>query len=89
MGVATLNGYCAHSHEDREPTLRRAMAFDAAIGEDVLLGLYTRKRGGRQVVSEEDAALLGGRGCTAKEREIAERRRQLEAAIRSAGGRRK
>ena len=89
MGVATLNGYCAHSHEDREPTLRRAMAFDAALGEDVLLGLYTRKRGGRQVVSEEDAALLEWARLHHQEREIAERRRQLEAAIKSSGGRRK
>lgn len=44
FGVSTLNGYCASSHEDREPSLRRAMAFDAALGADVLLGLYARKR---------------------------------------------
>ncbi|MCK2095668.1 hypothetical protein [Thauera aromatica] len=85
LSVATLNGYCAHSHEDREPSLRRAMAFDAALGDDVLLNLYARKRGGRQVVSDSDAALLEWARLHHQERELAERRRQLEAVIKTRG----
>lgn len=84
LSLATLNGYCAHSHE-REPSLRRAMAFDAALGGDVLLNLYTRKRGGRQVVSSEDAALLEWARLHHQEREIADRRRQLEAVLKTRG----
>lgn len=87
FGVTTLNGYCASSHEDREPTLRRAMAFDAALGEDVLLNMYARKLGGRQIVSADDAALLEWARLHHQEREIAERKRAIEAAIKSKGGR--
>lgn len=85
FGVATLNGYCASSHEDREPSLRRAMAFDAALGADVLLGLYARKRGERMVLSSHDAALLEWARLHQQEKAISERKRALESAFNKGG----
>lgn len=82
---ATLNGYCAQSHEEREITLKRAMAFDAALGNDALLALYTRKRGGRVVLPEEDAALLEWARLHQEEKALSERKRALEAVLKLKG----
>lgn len=51
----TLDGYVAPSHQQqgREISLRRAIAFDAALGESVLLGLSAEKLGGWQLVSPD------------------------------------
>lgn len=84
LSVNMLNNYAAQSHE-HEISLRRAMAFDAALGEDVLLRIYTAKRGGRGVISPDDAALLEWARLHHQERELAERKRALEAAIKSRG----
>jgi hypothetical protein len=76
-----LNAYSAQSHE-HEISLRRAMAFDAALGEDVLLNLYTTKRGGRAAIGPDDAALLEWARLHHQERELSERRKALEAALK-------
>lgn len=82
FGVATLEGYAAESHKDRQISLVRAMAFDAALGADVLLGLYARKRGERAIVSSDDAALLEWAKLHRQEKELAERKRALEAVMK-------
>lgn len=84
---ATLDGYCAQSHNDREITLKRAMAFDAALGNDALLSLYTRKRGGRVVMTEDDAALLEWAQLHQEEKALSERKRALEAVLKLKGAR--
>ena len=76
-----LNAYTAQSHE-HEISLRRAMAFDAALGEDVLLNLYCAKRGGRAAIGPDDAAMLELARLHHKGREIAERCKALEAALK-------
>lgn len=81
ISEATLNGYTSQAHDEREISLRRAMAFDAALGEDVLLGLYAEKIGGRQVVSAADADLLEWARLHHEERQLAARRKALEAAM--------
>ncbi len=87
IGVATLNGYAAQSHADREIPLARAMAFDAAVEEDVLLGLFCEKRGGRRAVSSEDATLLEWAHLHRQEKELAERKKALEAVFKLKGER--
>jgi len=87
IGVPTLNGYAAQSHADREIPLARAMAFDAALEKDVLLGLYAEKRGNRRVVSSEDTALLEWAHLHRQEKELAERKRALEAVFKLKGER--
>lgn len=87
ISVATLNGYAAQSHHDREIPLVRAMAFDAAMGQDALLGLYARKRGERAIVSGDDAALLEWARLHQEEKILAERKRALEAVMKLKGGR--
>lgn len=87
ISVATLNGYAAQSHNDRAISLVRAMAFDAALGADVLLGLYARKRGERSVVSGDDAALLEWARLHREEKALAERKRALEAVMKMKGSR--
>lgn len=87
IGIATLNGYAAQSHSDREIPLARAMAFDAAVEEDALLGLFAEKRGNRRVVSSEDAALLEWAHLHRQEKELAERKKALEAVFKLKGGR--
>lgn len=91
IGAATLNGYSAQSHTGlaeargepvRDISLMRAMAFDAAVEEDVLIGLFAGKCGGRGVVSREDAALLEWAQLHRKERELAERKKALEAVFK-------
>lgn len=77
-----LNNYSSQAHGQHEISLRRAMALDAALDQDVLLGLWASKRGGRQVVSQDDAALLEWARLHHQERELAERRKALEAAIK-------
>lgn len=84
MSVNMLNNYTSVDHP-HEISLRRAMAFDAAVGHDVLLGLYTAKRGGRLVVDADDAALLEWARLHHQERELAERRRALEASLKLRG----
>ena len=81
LSEATLNSYTSQAQEGREISLRRAMAFDAAIGSDVLLALYARKRGARQVVTQEDGELLEWARLHQQEKVITARKRALEAAI--------
>lgn len=83
ISVDTLNGYVAPSHQQqgREIPFRRALAFDAALGEDVLLGLAAEKLGGRQVVSADDADLLAWARLHHEERQIAARKKALEAVL--------
>ncbi|MDO8931841.1 MAG: hypothetical protein Q7U97_05560 [Rhodocyclaceae bacterium] len=83
VSEATLNGYTAQSHGEREPSLRRAMAFDAALGDDVLLGLYARKRGGRRVVTAEEAAYIELGRIQQKEKALAERKRALQTLLKA------
>lgn len=82
----TLDGYVAPSHRDREISLRRAIAFDAAIGADVLLGLAAEKLGDRHVVSADDAALLEWARLHHEERQLAARKKALEAVLMSRSG---
>jgi len=81
LSESTLNGYTSQAHGEREISLRRAMAFDAALGEDVLLGLYAEKLGGRQVVSADDASLLEWARLHHEERQLAARKKALEAVL--------
>lgn len=85
ISEATLNGYTSQAHDEREISLRRAMAFDAALGEDVLLGLYAEKRGGRRVVSAADAAYIELGRIHQEERELAERKRALQTMLKTGG----
>lgn len=83
----TLNGYTAPSHTERAESPRdisfiRAMAFDAALGEDVLLGLYARKRGERRVVTAEEAAFIELGRIQQQERELALRKRALQTMLK-------
>lgn len=82
----TLDGYVAPSHQDREIPLKRAMAFDAALGEPVLLGLFAEKLGGRHVVSADDADLLAWARLHHEERQLAARKKALEAVLLSRSG---
>lgn len=82
LSEATLNGYTSQAHAEREVTLRRAMAFDAALGEDALLGLFARKRGGRRVVTTEEAAYIELGRIQQQERALAERKRALQTLLR-------
>lgn len=77
-----LNNYSAQSHE-HEISLRRAMALDAALEQDVLLSLYATKRGGQAVITADDMALLEWARLHYQERELAERKRALEAALKA------
>lgn len=82
----TLDGYAAPSHRDRELSFKRAMAFDAAIGEDVMLSLHAEKLGGRHVVSADDAALLEWARLHHEERQLAARKKAIEAVLMSRVG---
>lgn len=88
ISLATLNGYVAPSHQEqgREISFKRAMAFDAAIGADVLLGLFAEKRGGRHVVNADDADLLAWARLHHEERQLAARKKALEAVLMSRSG---
>lgn len=95
VSVSTLNGYSAQSHTSqavengqpaRDISLMRAMALDAATEEDALLNLFAAKRGNRAVISREDAALLEWARLHRQEKDLAERKRALEAVFRLAGG---
>lgn len=94
VSVGTLNGYVAPSHtsqaEERGQSARdisfmRAMAFDAAIEEDVLLSLYADKIGGRRVVSREDAILLEWARLHQQEKALAERKKTIEMKMKLEG----
>lgn len=86
ISLDTLNGYVAPSHRDREIPFKRALAFDAALGEDVLLGLAAEKLGGRQLVSANDADLLAWARLHHEERQLAARKKALEAVLMSRSG---
>jgi len=86
ISLATLNGYVAPSHQDREISFKRAMAFDAALGEDVLLRLFADKRGGRHVVNAVDVDLLTWARLHHEERQLVARKKALEAVLMSRGG---
>lgn len=81
-----LNAYAAQSHEKHEISLRRAIALDLVLGEDALLRLYTAKRGGRAVMSDDDAALLEWARLHREEKALSERKRALEAVLRTRPG---
>lgn len=87
FSVATLNGYTAPSHSERDISLVRAMAFDAAIGEDVLLGLYAQKRGDRRVITADEAAYIELGRIHQEEKDLAERKRVLQVILKNKGGR--
>lgn len=87
ISVATLNGYTAPSHTERDISLVRAMAFDAAIGEDALLGIYAEKRGGRRVITADEAAYIELGRIHQEEKELAERKRALQIMLKSKGER--
>jgi transcriptional regulator with XRE-family HTH domain len=80
-----LNNYVSQAHGQHEISLRRAMALDAALSGDTLLNLYARKRGERAVINQDDAALLEWARLHHQERELAERRKVLEAALKVRG----
>lgn len=91
ISVATLNGYAAQSHtgqaeergeKPRDISLLRAMAFDAALDRDVLLGLYARKRGERRVITADEAAFIELGRIHQQERELAERKRALQIMLK-------
>ena len=87
---ATLNGYTAPSHtgkaeQPRDISLLRAMAFDAAIGQDVLLGLYARQRGEWCVVTAADAAYIELGRIHQQARDLAERKRALQSLLKTGG----
>lgn len=79
---AMLNAYTAQSHGQHEINLRRAMAFDAALEEDVLLTMYAKKRGGRKVITAEDAAYIELGRIHQAEKELAERKRALQLMLK-------
>lgn len=85
VSEATLNGYAAQSHADREISLRRAMAFDAALEEDVLLGLYAAKRGDRRVITADEAAYVELGRIHRTEQQLAERKRALQLMLKTKG----
>lgn len=94
ISVATINGYTAPSHTSqaaengqsaRDISLIRAMAFDGAVEEDALLGLFAEKLGNRRVVTDADAALLEWAKLHRQEKELAERRKALEAVLKAKG----
>lgn len=95
ISAGTLNGFVAPSHTSkagenglpaRDISLMRAMAFDAAVEEDALLGLFAEKLGRRKVVTEQDAALLEWARLHRQEKELAERKKALEAVFKLNGG---
>jgi hypothetical protein len=88
VGTATLDGYVAPSHQQqgREINLKRAIAFDAALGEPVLLGLAAEKLGGMRMVSADDMALLEWARLHHEEKQLAARKKALEAVLMSRNG---
>lgn len=87
FSVASLNGYTAPSHTERDISLVRAMAFDAALGEDALLSLYATKRGDRRVITANEAAYIELGHIHQEEKELAERKRALQIILKSKGER--
>lgn len=92
ISADTLNGYIAPSHTEnahapRDIKLIHAMAFDAAVGQDALMGIYSAKRGGRILVNEDDAALLEWARLHQQEKALSERKRALEAVLKMKGTR--
>lgn len=81
-----LYAYTATSKDKHEISMRRAMAFDAAINSDVLLGLYAKKRGDRRVITHEEAAYIELGRIHQEEKELAERKRALQAILKVKGG---
>lgn len=86
----TLDGYVAPSHTENSHTPRdikliHAMAFDAAVEHDALMGLYAAKLGGRVLVSGDEAALLEWARLHHEEKALADRRRALEAVLKMKG----
>lgn len=84
VSEAMLNAYTAPSRDTHEISLRRAMAFDAAIGSDQLLGLYATKRG-RRVITAADAAFIELGRIHQQERDLAERKKALQLLLKTGG----
>ena len=87
MSENMLDAYTAKSRDKHEINLRRAMAFDAALQEDVLLNLYADKRGGRRVFTEEEAAYIELGRIHQEEKDLAERKRALQLMLKVKGQR--
>ncbi|BCB26448.1 hypothetical protein SKTS_13340 [Sulfurimicrobium lacus] len=87
MSENMLNAYTAQSRDKHEINLRRAMAFDAALQEDVLLNLYAQKRGGRRVITDEEAAYIELGRIHQEEKDLAERKRALQLMLKVKGQR--
>lgn len=82
LSVATINSFTSIAQDNREISFRRAMAFDAATRSDVLLDLYCGKRGNRQVITTQDAVFIELGRIHHQERELAERKRVLQIALK-------
>lgn len=90
ISADTLDGYVAPSHTEntrapRDIKLIHAMAFDAAVEQDALMGLFAHKRGGRVLVDGDDAALLEWARLHHQEKELADKRRALEVVLKMKG----
>ena len=80
-----LDAYTSPARDKHQINLRRAMAFDAALGDPVLLTLYAKKIGGLRVISEEDAAYIELGRIHQEEKELAERKRALQIMLKAKG----
>jgi len=96
ISVGSLNGFVAPSHTSqaatsgqpvRDISYMRAMAFDAAVEDDVLLGLFSDKMGGRKIINSDDYALLEWAKLHQQEKALNERKKLLEATMKLSGGR--
>lgn len=84
VSEANLGDWCSPSH--RYPiSLLRSLAFDAALGQDVLLGLFARKRE-RRVVSIAEAHFAELGRLREERRRLAEREKLLELTLRTGRG---
>lgn len=78
-----LNAYAATSKDAHEPSLRRSIAFDAAVEEDVLIGIHARKLGGRRIITAEEAAYIELGRIHQEEKQLAERKRALQLMLKA------
>lgn len=83
ISVATINSFTSIAQDTREVSLRRAIAFDAATEGNALLDLYCAKRGNRHVITTEDAAFIELGKIHHQERELADRKRALQIALKA------
>lgn len=84
VSEAMLDAYCSPAHDKHEVSLSRAIAFGAAIGEDVLLKLHARKLG-RTVVTPAESALIELGRIQQEERDLAARKKAVQALLKLRG----